>query len=547
MITALLGILKSGSAYVPLDPTSPGGRLQHVLADSRPLAVLTQQKFASTLPADTANVIALDREWDTIASYEDENLAASEIGLHARHLAYVIYTSGSTGKPKGVMIEHSSIVNYAVHAARQFDVAASNGTLLCTSMSFDLGLTSLFPTLICGRPLHVVPDTQDISVLSGALTQSRDLAALKLTPSHLSALLQVTSFVQLSGRVRTLVLGGEKLTARAVQAWRSAAPQTRIFNHYGPTETTVGCVVHELSAQDADPIPIGKPISNVRIYILDEHREPVPIGVVGEIHIAGAGVARGYFNRLDLTNERFVRDPFNDDPNARMYCSGDLGRWREDGSVECLGRNDQQVKLRGFRIELGEIETQLASHPKIAAAAVVLHDDADTPRLIAYFTHIGDVPTAEELRSHLKSTLPEYMLPAAFMALPALPLTPNGKLDRRALPAPEAAAAATREYEAPQGELEQALADIWSQLLNVERVGRDDHFFDLGGHSLVALQTLEIIKQRFHVDLPLAGLFESPTIALLAASITDRIAAMSDDEVTAMLDQQRKAQGAEPG
>ncbi|HEU5136505.1 MAG TPA: amino acid adenylation domain-containing protein [Steroidobacteraceae bacterium] len=417
------------------------------------------------------------------------------------------------------MVEHRNIVNYAVYAADRFDVAAGSGSLISTSLSFDLALTGFYPPLICGKPLHLC-DGQDLQALSRTLLSGWNIAPLKMTPSHFAALQQALP-EQLTGRVRTLVLGGESLSPQSIEHWMKSAPGSRVFNHYGPTEATVGCVVYEIETPPTGVVPIGRPISNAKLYILDNRRRPVGIGVTGEIYIGGAGVARGYLNRLDLPAERFVKDPFSTDESARMYRTGDLGRWRADGNVEFLGRNDHQVKIRGFRIELGEIEAQLRSHEGVQEVAVIAREDAPgDKRLVAYYSAAPSVET-EKLRAHLKEKLPEYMWPAAFVKLERLPLTANGKLDRKALPAPDMSALSTQEYEAPQGEIEATLANIWKELLNVERVGRRDNFFDLGGHSLLTLRLIARVRKMLDRQLTLEDIFDHPTIYALAQLLSN--------------------------
>jgi len=522
LLIGLLGVLKAGGAYVPLDPNNPTERLQHLLADAQPRLLLTQAVLKSRLPATSATVIALDTDWAEIARHPKGNLDTGSLRLSSSNLAYVIYTSGSTGKPKGVMVEHRSIVNYSCHAVRQFGVSSGDGSLICTSISFDLMLTGLYPTLLGGRTVRLCQDQHGLPALVDELLKARNLAPLKLTPSHLELLDGPLRRGQLSGRVRALVLGGEPLRASKVQPWRVHSPETLIFNHYGPTEATVGCVVNQIEDVSADPLGIGRPISNTQIYILDSHAQPVPTGITGEIYIGGVGVARGYLNRPELTAERFLPDPFSADSHARMYRTGDLGRWRANGVIECLGRNDHQVKIRGFRIELGEIEAHLARHRQVKAAVVIARDDVPgETRLVAYVVPAdpSSSPSVEGLRAHLKAVLPEYMVPSAFVVIERIPLTPNGKLDRRSLPMPEFDVRMSRQYVAPQGEVEEILAGVWQALLRVDRVGREDNFFELGGHSLLIVQMLERLR-RVGLFAEVRSVFESPSLADLALAVT---------------------------
>lgn len=520
MLIGILAILKAGGAYVPLDPSNPADRLAYVLKDAAPRVLLTKGGLKAGLPKSQSQMILLDDDWSEIAQLEQGNLDSEVMRLNPYHLAYVIYTSGTTGNPKGVMVEHRNVVNYAAHAIRNFDVISGDGSLVCTSLSFDLMLTGLYPPLLCGRTIRLCPEQLGLPALAEELPKCRQLAPLKLTPSHLALLDQPLRSGRLAGCVRTLVLGGEPLPAKTVQLWRTHAPSTRIFNHYGPTETTVGVIVHEVGASDADPLPLGRPISNAQIYILNRQGQPVPIGVVGEIYIGGAGVARGYLNRPALTAERFLNDPFSAAPGARMYKTGDLGRWNVGGTVEFLGRNDHQVKIRGFRIELGEIESQLVRHEYVKEAVIMVRKDAlDEQRLVAYVVPVAaSAPSPDMLRSHLKSVLPEYMVPSAFVLLQRMPLTPNGKVDRRALPEPEGEAYVSRRYEPPQGDVEEVVAGIWQALLRVERVGRLDNFFELGGHSLLLVQMLDRLR-RMGLAADVRSIFESPSLADLASTL----------------------------
>lgn len=532
-IVAILGVLKAGGAYVPLDTTNPIERIEHVLADAQPRVLITLASRSADLPQTTAEVVLLDKHSDDIEKQRADRLDARAMKLEPRNLAYVIYTSGSTGKPKGVMIEHRNIVNYALYAARVFDVASGNGSLICTSISFDLMLTGLYPTLLSGRTIRLCREYRGLPELPDEVLRCTGLAPLKLTPSHLSLLDDALASGQLAGRVRSLVLGGEPLRSDTVLRWMRHAPGTRVFNHYGPTEATVGCIVNEVTSVTSETVPLGRPISNTRIYILDARMRPVPVGVTGEIYIGGAGVARGYWNRPDLTEQRFVTDPFTAEPNHRLYRSGDLGRWRADGLVEYLGRNDQQVKIRGFRVEPGEIESQLARHPLIKEVAVIPQEDTvGGKRIVAYIvlharvdnpTDASDVDPSvvEALRAHSKGVLPDYMVPSAFMLLSRLPLTPNGKLDRRSLPVPDFKAIASRAYESPVGEVEELVASIWRDLLRVERVGRHDNFFELGGHSLLAMQLLVRLRSAFTIEATLRLPFDYPVLHQLCLQVED--------------------------
>ncbi len=514
MVVAVLATLKAGGAYVPLDPNYPVERLAFMLDDCRPRAVLTHAAMQERLTASrallTATVLELDdpSAWGHRPALDPQPGA---LGLKPSHLAYVIYTSGSTGVPKGVMVPHAGLVNYLHWALSAY--APAVGSVVSSSLSFDATVTSLYAPLLCGGSVTLLPQHGEIDALQALLSGPRRAGLVKITPAHLDALGQQFQAQGLRCTADVFVIGGEALPASVVQMWRELAPDTRLVNEYGPTETVVGCVVHELGPETPVKtiVPIGRPIANTRIYILDAHGEPVPVGVVGEIHIGGTGVARGYLHRPELTAERFVSDPFAGQPDARMYKTGDLGRWRADSTIEYLGRNDHQVKIRGFRIELGEIEARLLQHPGVQKAVVLAREDIPgDKRLVAYFTGEASL-LPDALRAHLTSGLPEYMVPGTYVRLDALPLTPNGKLDRRALPSPEDGGSPMRHHEPPHGAIEQALARIWCQVLGVATIGRDDHFFELGGHSLRAVRLVSLSVQR-GFDLTLRDVYACPTL-----------------------------------
>jgi amino acid adenylation domain-containing protein len=520
MVVGMLGILKAGGAYVPLDPNYPPERLKYVLENSAPRMVLTQKRLGTTWLPTALEAVALDSSWDEIARCEDGNLDTQSLRLESGHLAYVIYTSGSTGNPKGVMIEHGSVVNFLVSMQQTPGMDATDRILAVTTVSFDIAALEIYLPLISGAQLLLAPPqaASDAGRLM-RMIEELDVTVLQATPATWRLLLSAGW----SGRENLKALcGGEVLTTNLSRKLRSRVGS--LWNLYGPTETTIwSCCRHIAVAADEQIAveSIGRPIANTRIYILDQSCHLVPVGVVGEIYIAGAGVARGYLNRPEMTAERFVADPFTARGIARMYKTGDLGRWRSDGTIEYLGRNDHQVKIRGFRIELGEIEAWLTRHDLVGEAVVIARED--TPgdkRLVAYVTpRIERVPRAEELRTHLKTVLPEYMVPSAFVILEHFPLTPNGKLDRRALPAPQLSAYVSRPYELPLTEEEKLLADIWQDLLGLERVGRQDNFFELGGHSLLMVQMSERLR-RLGLSVPVRQFFESATLADLATALS---------------------------
>jgi amino acid adenylation domain-containing protein len=519
MIVAVLAVLKAGGAYVPLDPAYPVERLQFMLEDSGPLALLTQchlKGLSSTLGA-TLPVLYLDARTAAWNKYPDVDPNRNSIGLSPKHLAYVIYTSGSTGAPKGVLVEHSGLCNLAFAQIRIFGVEPDSRVLQFASFSFDACVSEIMMTLCRGAALYFAPQ---IEVLAGEFLD-RVVAHYGITHATLppAVLAGMPEEIQLNS-IRTMILAGEALAEPLAKRWASGR---RLINAYGPTESTVCATAYEYNAMKAGSPPIGGPIANLSVYVLDGRGQPVPIGANGELYIGGVGVARGYLNREQLTQDKFVPDTFSSGPGARMYRTGDLGRWRPDGNIEFLGRNDFQVKIRGFRIELGEIEARLTEHPDVREALVIASEP--TPgdkRLIAYYipADIGHptqhAPTAEELRSHVCARLPEYMAPAAYVRLHSLPLTVNGKVDRKALPLPGSDAYTSRDYQQPAGETEIALAKLWADLLKLERVGRHDSFFELGGHSLVAVRMMARVGASFGKHVALASFIQTPTVAALA-------------------------------
>ncbi|HEX6097860.1 MAG TPA: amino acid adenylation domain-containing protein, partial [Thermoanaerobaculia bacterium] len=522
MVVGLLGILQAGGAYLPLDPDYPDDRIAYMVGDSQAAIVLTQGALQDRLRAllpDGARSVALDSGWPEIAGRAAASGAQLERRVEPQHLAYVIYTSGSTGRPKGVMVEHRQVASYVAAVQDRLQVPDGLSFGLVSTFAADLGNTVLFPSLLGGGTLHVLDrETSTDADAYAAYCRNNRIDVLKVTPSHLQALVGERSDPFLIP-AHTLVSGGELLSPGVVDWIRKIHPGCRVFNHYGPTECTVGVLCGAATASSGRSIPLGFPLGGTRIYIVDGQGQPVPVGVPGELLIGGVQVARGYLNRPELTAERFVPDRFSPESGARVYKTGDTARWRADGRVEYLGRNDFQVKIRGFRIEPGEIEAQLAKHASVREALVLAReDDPGDKRLVAYVT-LAEAVTVNELRAHVQARVPHYMVPAAFVILDAMPLTPNGKVDRKALPRPEGQAYASKAYEPPQGRVEEELAAVWQELLHVERVGRSDDFFELGGHSLLATRLISKVRSRLSVDLPLKALFEAGTVAKLAASI----------------------------
>ncbi|HET8845931.1 MAG TPA: amino acid adenylation domain-containing protein, partial [Ktedonobacteraceae bacterium] len=441
----------------------------------------------------------------------------------SENLAYVLYTSGSTGQPKGVMVPHRSLVNYVKWSVETYEVSQGCGTLVHSPLSFDLTITGLFPPLLVGQSVTLLPEEHAVEQLGQALIASTQLSLLKLTPTHLDLLRQTLTEGSVEGKTRALIIGGEALTSEHLRFWHSHAPQTRLINEYGPTETVVGCCVYEVpsSWSGEGAVPIGKPIANTRLYILDQAMYPVPMGVTGELYVGGTGVSRGYLNRPDLTAERFVPDPFACQAGERLYRTGDLAHMRSDGLLVFLGRLDQQVKVRGFRVELGEIEAALRLHPAVQDAVVqALADIRQETRLVAYVVgNAAQTLTPEELRRFLKASLPDYMLPSTFVPLTSFPVTANGKLDRQALPAPELARLRPgTTYVAPRTLEEEVLAGIWSQVLDVTRVGIDDNYFALGGDSIRSIQVVSLTQER-GLACSVDQIFRFPTIRTLAQAL----------------------------
>jgi amino acid adenylation domain-containing protein/non-ribosomal peptide synthase protein (TIGR01720 family) len=522
MIVGLLGILKAGGAYVPLDPAYPPSRLADILGEARSSVVVTEGRFAASLP-EGVRVVRLD---DDAAAIVAESDARPESAVTSQNLAYVLFTSGSTGKPKGVAIEHRQLVSYVRGVMSRLDLADDASYAHVSTFSADLGNTVLFPPLVSGGCLHVIAEelTTNPNALAEYFTHER-IDCLKIVPSHLAALLSASHPERILPK-KLLVLGGEASTWELVARIEKLAPETRILNHYGPTETTVGVLTYAVEKGHVAPapiVPLGRPLPNSRVYVLDAQRQPTPTGVPGEVYIGGDGVARGYLNRPDLTAERFVADPFGA-PGQRLYRTGDRARYLPDGSLVFLGRIDLQVKIRGYRIELGEIEAALAADVGVAEAVVLAPDDSPGDRRLVAFVVLRDGAAMSDVKSRLGERLPEYMVPGSFVATATIPLTPNGKIDRRALAAEERPAGVEEDgYAAPRNPVEEVLAAIWTDVFDKERIGIHERFSDLGGHSLLAIQIVARARDAFQTQLALRAIFESPTIAGLAERIEESI------------------------
>ncbi|MBC1213138.1 non-ribosomal peptide synthase [Trichormus variabilis ARAD] len=508
MIVGLLGILKAGGGYVPLDPNYPSDRLAFMLNDAQLPVLLTQQQLVEKLPEHQAIAICLDADWNEIAKNNSFNPTST---VTTANLAYVIYTSGSTGKPKGVMVEHTGLCNLAKAQIQTFDVQTSSRILQFASFSFDASIFEVVMALGTGARLYL--GTKE-SLLPGSsliqLLQKYGITHITLPPSAL-AVLPADELPAL----QTIIVAGEACPPDLVERWSRGR---RFFNAYGPTEATVWSTVAECSSNSTNKPPIGRPITNTQIYLLDQDLQPVPVGVPGELHIGGIGLARGYLNRPELTQQKFIPHPFSNEPEARLYKTGDLARYLSDGNIEYLGRIDHQVKLRGFRIELGEIEALLSQHPGVIQNTLIIREDIPgSQRLVAYTVANPDqIPTISELRQFLKERLPEYMVPSAFVMLDTLPLTPNGKVDRRALPAPESRPELAVNFVAPRTPQEEKLAAIWADVLRLQQVGIHDNFFEIGGDSILSLQIIARANQA-GIQLNIKQLFQHQTIAELAA------------------------------
>jgi amino acid adenylation domain-containing protein len=524
LVAGILGILKAGGAYVPLDPAYPADRLGFILEDAQLPVVLTQRSLQSRFshrPGEPPShstigapkIVCLDLNWDDFVRDGEKNTPPD---VHAENLAYVIYTSGSTGKPKGVAVEHRSVTALVHWARAVFSDDELAGVLAASSICFDLSVFELFVPLSLGGRVILAENALQLP----SLTAANEVTLLNTVPSAMKELLRVKG---VPSSVRVINLAGEPLPTALVNRTYDETAVQRVYDLYGPTETTVYSTF-TLRRPD-EPATIGRPLWNESVYLLDAYRQPVPIGVVGEMYIGGAGLARGYFKRPELTEERFIHHSFfPEKPAERLFRTGDLARYRPDGNLEFLGRIDHQVKIRGFRIELGEIEAALRQHPGIRETIVMAREDqAGERRLVAY--HVakpGEVLTSEELRRFLQAKIAAYMVPSLFVPLDAVPLTPNGKVDRRALPAPDASATSREAgFVAPRNDLEFQLVGIWEEILQVRPIGVRHHFFELGGDSLLAARLVSRIASIISRDLRVGALFEAPTIEQLAQLLLD--------------------------
>ena len=514
MVVALLAVLKAGGAYVPLDPRLPDERLATMLADVKPKTIITDR--SQHREVFEASAIQLDSDWKPILSESTEN--PSRV-MRPSSLAYVMYTSGSTGRPKGVAVEHRSVVNLLHSMQREPGLSAQDVLLAVTTLSFDIAGLEIFLPLITGARLFVASDADVVDgIRLGELLVESGATLMQATPTTWRLLI-AAGWPGASNL--TILCGGEELTPDLAQ--QLAHRCSTLWNVYGPTETTIWSSMYRVSGNEENTIPIGRPLANTSIYVLDPYQKPVPPNVTGEIYIGGDGVAREYLNRPELTAERFVAINVEPGKSERLYRTGDQGRFRANGNIEYLGRLDNQIKLRGQRMELGEIESALALHPAVGQAVVTLSgNSADQQKLSAYVVAKAGMPNlaAGELRRYLRTKLPEHMVPTNFSQIDTMPQLSSGKVNRAALASISSAPLVDQEeLVAPRNAMETKLADIWSELLEVKQVGIEQNFFELGGHSLLALQVTARIRRTFEVELPVRTVFEAPTIAALAVEV----------------------------
>ncbi|MBW4510720.1 MAG: amino acid adenylation domain-containing protein [Scytonematopsis contorta HA4267-MV1] len=543
MVVGLLGILKADGVYVPLDPRLPKQRLAFMLEDTQISVLLTQKSLSVELPIYQAKVICLDNDWEMIA----QNSVTMPVSLvKPQNLACVFYTSGSTGNPKGVLVVHQGLVNYALAAVKDFELQSSDRILQLASLSFDVVLEELLPTWLSGATV-VLRDRN--TVVSGAelqkLIEQQQLTGMELTTAYWQQWVSELSLTQQTppSSLRFVIMGGEMVLPEKLATWQQF--DIPLFHVYGLTETSITSTTYKLShsleegQEVCSELPIGRPMANTQIYILDRYLQPVPIGVPGELYIGGVSLARGYLNRPNLTAERFISNPFNQSFGERLYKTGDLACYLPTGDIKFLGRIDNQVKLRGFRIELGEIESLLAQHPDVEQTIVIMREDILGDKYLAAYlvANQNSTPSNSQLHNFLSEKLPEYMIPSVFVSLKTIPLTTNGKVNYQALPIPDITSQADRQkaFVAPRNSLEKQLADIWSQVLNIKQVGIHDNFFLLGGHSLLATRLISMIRDTFKVDLPLSSIFEKPTIADFVTLIVEKQVEQVDSQVIAQI------------
>ncbi len=521
---ALLAVLKAGGACVPLDPDYPRDRLAYILQDSHAPVLITHGGLHSDL-AGNAETIVLDSDWKLLSRQSSDNLGQA---ASPENLAYIIYTSGSTGRPKGVMLTHRGLVNHGTASIDLYGLEPTDRMLQFASISFDIAIEEIFPTWFAGGAVVLRSDDMSLDAVDFLrwIKQKR-ITALDLPTAYWHELVNgaAESQEQLPESLRLVIVGGEKASASAYATWlKIGGNRVRWVNTYGPTEGSVIASAYEPDPSKPIPenLPIGRPIANVQLYVLDSDLQPVPVGEPGELHIGGAGVARGYLNQSELSQAKFIADPFSPDPGARLYKTGDIVRYMPDGNIEFQGRADYQVKIRGFRIELGEIEAVIERHPAVAQAVVTAREVNGVKRLAAYVITAANSVNAADLRRHVRNALPEYMVPADFVYLKSFPLTPNGKVDRRALPEPAVSEEEKSEnFAAPRNESEAAMASLWEHVLGKRPIGVHDNFFELGGHSLLAIRLTRHIEKQFGRKLTITALLQAPTVESLVRLVKD--------------------------
>jgi amino acid adenylation domain-containing protein len=537
MVLAIFGILKAGGAYLPLDPTYPKDRLAFMAEDAGVKMILTTSHLLKHLDDIGVTTLCLDKDWETTIPGDNGSPTSSDErwSAAAENIAYVIYTSGSTGKPKGVMTPHEAITNMILWMQATYEMTPADRLLQKTALSFDASAWEFFWPLVTGATLVLArPYAEKDGDYMVKTLQEQGVTVLQLVPSLLRLLVEQEGFEKCRS-LRHVFCGGEALPAAVCERFFERLPQARLTNVYGPTETTMHVTVWECRKDiQQHVVPIGRPVGNTQAYIVDENMQPVPIGVPGELCIGGVQVARGYLNRPELTAERFISDPFSKRRGQKLYRTGDLACFRPDGGIEFLGRIDHQIKIRGYRIELGEIESVLRQHSAISDVIVMAREDVPgDKRLIAYVLAKPDQKLkTSELHNHLLAKLPDYMVPSAFVLLDKMPLLSNGKVNREALPTPEySRQVLEEEYVAPRNEVEQALAKIFAEVLSLEKVGVNDNFFLLGGHSLSATQVITRLRERLQTDVPLRRIFEEPTVSGLATAVEEFKTRPQDDAI----------------
>lgn len=538
IVVAVLAILKAGGAYLPLDPKYPKERLEYMIGDAHLNVILTNKELGRILPDHTSLIIDLDAEWEIISH---ESTLNPSVSVQTENAAYLIYTSGSTGQPKGVIGVHSGVINFLQYLTDTYKLSKSDIVLQVASLSFDPSIRDMICPLLVGARVELLNDTEvkDTKEILKKIHEKQVTAILGIVPTMARNLsLLKNQGIGFFNNLRLILFGGEEFYYQDFENLKAIfGKELLVVNQYGPTETTMSRTYYEipLSKKGEGIIPIGKPINNTQIYILDPHLQPVPIGTSGEICISGYGLTRGYLNREDSTEERFVQNPFSTEAGARMYKTGDLGRYLTDGNIEFLGRFDNQVKVRGYRVELGEIEAALSKHPSVKqSTATVTEDGPNDKRIIAYLVIENEsIPSTLEMRNFLLKIIPEYMLPSSYEFIDEIPLTPSGKVDRKNLPIPSGDRPDLEKiYVPPKNDMERRLVSIWKNVLGVEQIGVNDNFFELGGHSLLAFQIIARVFETFSVDIPVLVLFKAATIASMAAKIKSHQASkMGADEL----------------